>query len=179
MIIAQEKKKTNLAEYILYMWQVEDIIRAYQFNIDTINENIIKQFNQPEATQKEIRDWYENLIEMMKIEKVQEMGHLQILKNNVNELYDFHVFLLTKGKDAAYNNHYQRALGNINEFREKSKATQENNDIEVCLTALYGILMLKLQGKEISKDTIAAITTFSQMISELTAKYKAFEEEAE
>jgi hypothetical protein len=179
MIIAQDKKKTNLAEYILYMWQVEDIIRAYQFNIDKIDENIIKQFNQPEAAQNEIRDWYENLIEMMKIEKVEETGHLQILKNNVNELYDFHVYLLTKGKDSAYNNHYQQALGNITEFREKSKATQENNDIEVCLTALYGILMLKLQGKEISKDTLSAITTFSQMISELTAKYKAFEEENE
>lgn len=177
MIIAQEKKTTNLAEYILYMWQVEDIIRAYQFNIDKIEENIIKQFGQPKDKQSEIKAWYENLIEMMKIEKVEEMGHLQILKNNVNELYDFHLFLLTKGKDSAYNAHYQKALGNISEFRQKSKATQENNDIEVCLTALYGILMLKLQGKEISKDTLSAVTTFSQMISELTAKYQAFEED--
>lgn len=179
MIIAQEKKKTNLAEYILYMWQVEDIIRAYQFDINKIEENIIKQFDKPEETHNEIKAWYENLIEMMRIEKTQEKGHLQIIKNNVNELYDYHVFLLTKGKDSAYNSHYQQALGNISEFREKSKATKENNDIEVCLTALYGILMLKLQGKEISKDTLAAITTFSQMISELTVKYKAFEEEKE
>ncbi len=179
MIIAQEKKKTNLAEYILYMWQVEDIIRAYQFDITKIEENIIKHFQQPTEVHTEIKDWYENLIEMMKVEKVEEKGHLQILKNNINELYDYHVFLLTKGKDSAYNSYYQQALGNIIEFREKSKASQENNDIEVCLTALYGILMLKLQKKEISKDTIAAVTTFSQMISELTAKYKAFEEEKE
>jgi len=179
MIIAQEKKTTNLAEYILYMWQVEDIIRAYRFDINKIEENIIKQFDQPEDKQSEIKAWYENLIEMMRIEKIEETGHLQILKNNVNELYDYHVFLLTKGKDSAYNSQYQLALGNITEFREKSKATQENNDIEVCLTALYGILMLKLQGKEISKDTLTAITTFSQMISELTVKYKAFEEEKE
>ncbi len=179
MIIAQEKKKTNLAEYILYMWQVEDIIRAYQFDITKIEENIIKHFQQPAEVHAEIKTWYENLIEMMKVEKVEDKGHLQILKNNINELYDYHVFLLTKGKDSAYNSHYQQALGNITEFREKSKASQENNDIEVCLTALYGILMLKLQKKEISKDTIAAVTTFSQMISELTAKYKAFEEEKE
>ncbi len=179
MIIAQEKKKTNLAEYILYMWQVEDIIRAYQFDITKIEENIIKQFQQPEEIHAEIKAWYENLMEMMRIEKVEERGHLQILKNNINELYDYHVFLLTKGKDSAYNSHYQQALGNIAEFRKKSNASQENNDVEVCLTALYGILMLKLQKKEISKDTIAAVTTFSQMISELTAKYKAFEEEKE
>jgi hypothetical protein len=179
MIIAQEKKKTNLAEYILYMWQIEDIIRAYQFDISKIEENIIKHFQQTEDVQKEIKDWYENLIEMMKVEKVEDKGHLQILKNNVNELYDYHVFLLTKGKDSAYNSHYQQAMGNISEFRKKSKASEENNDVEICLTALYGILMLKLQKKEISKDTLSAVSTFSQLISELTAKYKAFEEDKE
>lgn len=179
MIIAQEKKKTNLAEYILYMWQVEDIIRAYQFNIEAIETNIINQFQQKEPTHSEIKNWYENLIEMMRLEKVEEMGHLQILKNNVNELYDFHLFLLDKRKDNVYTGYYQQAAGNIAEFRLKSKASSENNDIQVCLTALYGILMLKLQKKEISKETIAAVTTFSQMISDLTAKYKAFEEDKE
>nr|WP_320118324.1 DUF4924 family protein [uncultured Marinifilum sp.] len=179
MIIAQEKKKSNLAEYILYMWQVEDIIRACKFDIKLIDKNIISQFKQPTETHQEIRDWYENLIEMMKIEKVEKTGHLQILKNNVNELYDFHLFLLNKAKDSAYTGFFQQASGNINEFRQKSQANEENNDIEVCLTALYGILMLKLQQKEISKETIAAVTTFSQLISDLTVKYKAFEEEQE
>lgn len=179
MIIAEEKRKSNLAEYILYMWQVEDIIRAYQFDIEKIDQNIISQFKQPEDVHQQIKDWYENLIAMMRVEKVEEKGHLQILKNNINELYDFHAYLITTKKDSAYNNFYQQAFGNITEFRDKSKATQENNDIEVCLTALYGILMLKLQKKEISKDTLAAVTTFSQMISDLTVKYKAFEEEKE
>ena len=179
MIIAQEKKKTNLAEYILYMWQVEDFIRAYQFDIEAIDKNIISQFQQPEEKHKEIRDWYENLIEMMKIEKVEQKGHLQILKNNINELFDFHLYLLEKVKDSSYLNLFQQAVGNISEFRQKSKATAENNDVEVCLTALYGILMLKLQGKKISKDTLAAVTTFSNLISELTIKYKAFEEDKE
>jgi molybdopterin converting factor small subunit len=177
MIIAQEKKKHNLAEYILYMWQVEDIIRAYKFNMDAIEKNIVAQFQQPEEKHKEILDWYANLVEMMKIEKVEERGHLQILKNNVNELYDFHLHLLNQTKDAQYTTFFQQASGNISEFRQKAQATDENNDIEVCLTALYGILMLKLQGKEISKDTLAAVTTFSQLIADLTAKYKAFEEE--
>jgi len=177
MIIAQEKKKTNLAEYILYMWQVEDMIRAYQFNIEILDKQIIQQFKQPKETYQEIRDWYENLIEMMKIEKIEERGHLQILQNNVNELYDFHLYLIDKKKDQAYLGFFQQAAGNITEFRKKAQATGKNNDIEVCLTALYGILMLKLQQKEISKETIAAITTFSQLISDLTAKYKAFEEE--
>ena len=27
MLIAREKRKSNVAEYILYMWQVEDLLR--------------------------------------------------------------------------------------------------------------------------------------------------------
>ena len=34
MIIASQKKKENIAEYLLYMWQIEDIIRAYGLDID-------------------------------------------------------------------------------------------------------------------------------------------------
>ena len=47
MLIAQEKRKTNIAEYILYMWQVEDLIRAHQFNMDLIEQNLISQYAQP------------------------------------------------------------------------------------------------------------------------------------
>lgn len=38
MIIASQKRKENIAEYLLYMWQIEDIIRAYKLDIDTIDE---------------------------------------------------------------------------------------------------------------------------------------------
>ena len=29
MIIAEKLSKTNRAEYLLYLWQVEDLLRAY------------------------------------------------------------------------------------------------------------------------------------------------------
>ena len=177
MIIANEKRKSNLAEYILYMWQVEDLIRAYKFDIKLITEAVLVHFNQPEEKQIEIKEWYENLIEMMKIEKIEEKGHLQIIKNNIDELYDFHLHLLNNKKDNAYIALFQKAAGHIAEFRTKSQATEENNDVELCLTALYGILLLRLQKKEVSKDTLAAVSSFSEMLSILTAKYKAFEED--
>ena len=43
MFIAQEKKKSNIIEYILYMWQIENIISACQFNIDIIKSTVILQ----------------------------------------------------------------------------------------------------------------------------------------
>ncbi len=177
MIIAQEKKKTNLAEYILYMWQVEDLIRAYKFDITAITDAVLQHFKQPAEIQLEIKAWYENLIEMMKIEKIEKKGHLQIIKNNINELYDFHIHLLNNKKDNAYIALFQKSAGYIAEFKTKSQASEESNDIELCLTALYGVLMLRLQKKEISKDTLAAITAFSEMLAMLTTKYKAFEED--
>ena len=41
MYIASKKRKENIAEYILYMWQVEDMIRANGCDIDRIKANII------------------------------------------------------------------------------------------------------------------------------------------
>ncbi|MFA8434366.1 MAG: DUF4924 family protein [Marinifilaceae bacterium] len=177
MLIAREKKRTNLAEYILYMWQVEDLIRAYRFDINALDKAVISQFQQSDEVQKEIRDWYDNLIEMMKVDKVEEKGHMQIIKNNINDLHEFHLYLLQKKKDAKYLQLFNLAAGNIHEFRQKSNAGNEISDTEVCLTALYGILMLKLQKKEISKDTLGAVTTFSNMMAYLSAQHKAFEEE--
>ena len=43
MIVAKQKRKENIAEYLLYMWQVEDLIRANQFDIDSIRRNVIAQ----------------------------------------------------------------------------------------------------------------------------------------
>lgn len=41
MITASAKKRENIAEYVLYMWQIEDLIRAYGLDIDKIKENIV------------------------------------------------------------------------------------------------------------------------------------------
>ena len=48
MIIARQKRKENIAEYLLYMWQVEDLIRANKFDMDSINRTVIAHYDQPE-----------------------------------------------------------------------------------------------------------------------------------
>ena len=63
MIIAREKRKENIAEYLLYMWQVEDLIRANKFDMDLIQQTVIDRYEQPEEIKQEIRRWYEELIE--------------------------------------------------------------------------------------------------------------------
>ena len=48
---------------------------------------------------QEMHEWYENLIEMMRLEKVEKSGHIQVVKNDVNELTELHFFLLHETRD--------------------------------------------------------------------------------
>ena len=45
MITASQKKKENIAEYLLYMWHIEDLIRANSLDIDLIRKNIIDKYS--------------------------------------------------------------------------------------------------------------------------------------
>jgi len=67
MLIAQQKQKENIAEYILYMWQVEDMIRACNFDIEIIQERIVIPMVDDEKLRKEIRNWYADLISKLKL----------------------------------------------------------------------------------------------------------------
>ena len=42
MLIARQKRSENIAEYLLYMFQVEDLIRAYDFNLDQIIDQYVQ-----------------------------------------------------------------------------------------------------------------------------------------
>ena len=44
MLIAREKKKSNIAEYILYMWQVEDMLRGLGLDINRVKNELIARF---------------------------------------------------------------------------------------------------------------------------------------
>ena len=62
MIVARQKKEENIAEYLLYMWQIEDFIRACRGNIDVIQKQIIDGYRgQSPETMNAIHEWYENL----------------------------------------------------------------------------------------------------------------------
>ena len=94
MLIAKQKKNENIAEYILYIWQIEDLIRAYKLDIEEINKNIVERFEQPDPVKKEISNWYAGLVDMMKEENKTETGHLQFIQNTVNDLNNLHLQLI-------------------------------------------------------------------------------------
>ncbi|MDY3089932.1 MAG: DUF4924 family protein, partial [Porphyromonas sp.] len=44
MIIAQRKRKENIAEYLLYMWQVEDLLRAVDCRSEEIERLLLPRY---------------------------------------------------------------------------------------------------------------------------------------
>ncbi|WP_255297417.1 DUF4924 family protein [Anaerophaga thermohalophila] len=69
MIVSKHKKQNDIAGYVLYMWQIEDLIRANDLDMAKIEKTVISQYEQPGDVKQELRDWYGNLVAMMKNEK--------------------------------------------------------------------------------------------------------------
>lgn len=172
MFTASQKKRDNIAEYLLYMWQIEDLIRAYNLDIDRIDNEIVNKYSSLDDSQRQqLHDWYESLIDMMRREDAAKSGHIQINKNVVIALNDLHRRLMADPKFAKYQAEYYKTLPYIVEIRAKS-GDNKPDEIEACLNALYGILMLRLKGKEISPETNAAIKQISTFIAHLANYYK-------
>lgn len=173
MFISQQLRKKSIAEYLLYMWQIEDIIRVYDVNLTRIRREYISQFDYTDEQKEELTDWFGNLVRMMNSEGKRESGHLQINEIVLQAIAELHARLLQSTKFPFYNAEYFKVLPFIVELRRKG--SKEENEIETCFNALYGVMMLRLQKKEISPDTqhaIEEITTLIGMLSDYYIKDK-------
>lgn len=175
MLISRELRKRNIAEYLLYMWQVEDLLRANEFSLDKIKALLVEPYALPSGQAEELLQWYSNLIDMMRHEGVKESGHLQINRNVIINLTDLHLRLLKSPKVPYYSAAYYKALPFIVEFRTKSDG-REKNELENCFDALYMVWLLKLQKKEINPETLNATNEISRFISMLSLYFKEEEE---
>lgn len=145
-----KSKQNNIAEYILYLWQMEDYLRAFPQNA--------------EAT-PELHD----LNEMMHREGIVEGGHLALANNALAELIDLHTTLLNE--DAMYRAAIIRLQPSLNLLKAKTDRPTMS-DIEACLVLLYQIMMLRLQKKEITPETASVQQQATQVLTFLSKTYR-------
>ena len=143
-------KKNNIAEYILYLWQIEDYLRAFP--------------QQAEANQ-ELHD----LSNMMHQENIMEKGHLQLAQNALSELEDLHNDLLDQ--EATYRAAMIRLTPALNLLKAKTDRPTMS-DVEACLILLYQIMLLKLQKAPISSETEQVQKQATQMLQYLSKTSK-------
>jgi hypothetical protein len=161
MVFAHQKYLSGAAEYLLFMWQMEDLVRAVNFDIDAL-DGFITTLTQDESQQLEERKWFQDLIRDMKSEKIEKRGHLTALEEILAELTYLH--------HADYIQMYEAARPNLEEYIRRSKGVSQN-EVELCLHALYGLLVLRLRREAISADTESAMNTFSQMLASLSGHF--------
>lgn len=175
MFISRQLRKDNIAEYVLYMWQVEDIIRAFGCNISNIRKDYISRFDYTEEQKEEMVDWYANLIRMINQEGCRQGGHLHINKIVVQQMTELHELLVNSPKFPFYSAEYYKVLPFIVELR--SKGDKDLSEVETCLNALYGTMLLRLQNKEITTNTANAVKEITTFLGMLSDYYKQDKEE--
>ena len=143
-------KKNNIAEYILYLWQIEDYLRAFP--------------QQADANQ-ELHD----LSEMMHQENILEQGHLQLAQNALSELEDLHNDLLDQ--EATYRAAMLQLTPSLNLLKAKTDRPTMS-DVEACLILLYQIMLLKLQKQTISPETEQVQKQATKLLQYLSKTYK-------
>ena len=142
-------KRDNIAEYILYLWQMEDYLRAFPEQADATQE--LSELNQ-----------------MMHREGIVESGHLQLAQNALSELEDLHTQLLDEL--ATYRAAIIRLQPSLNILKAKTDRPTMS-DLEACFLLLYQIMLLRLQKRAISPETAAVQTQVTQLLQYLSKTY--------
>ena len=146
-----KSKKENIAEYILYLWQMEDYLRAFPQNAEATEE-------------------LHELNEMMHREGIMEGGHLALANNALNELIDLHAQLLDE--DAMYRAAVIRLQPSLNVLKAKTDRPTMP-DIEACLVLLYQIMLLRLQKRLISPETASVQQQATKLLKFLSGAYRS------
>lgn len=169
MIPAEIKKKENIAEYIIHMYQTEDLILTYEFNLNEILEYVIKHMTKDQEKIKSLLLWYADIIGQMQEENVHiTKERLRSTQQYVDVLTDLHKELLKD--DSAYKQCFEEAEADINKQIDLSNGLIEN-PIQICINGVYGLLLIKLKGKDLSAEQKSMVDKFGKVLAFLSEVY--------
>lgn len=170
MLIALQKRKENIAEYILYLWQVEDLLRALQFSPEAIYATLVDKVEGADEQQKEnIFNWYMQIVELLRKEGKESQGHLEHTLHLIADMHNLHLQLMKLPVGVHYRTTYAALSPELPRLRtiiDKS----DISDTELCFRALYAALLYRIKGsgQSVIDDTLAVV---SPVIGELAALY--------
>lgn len=144
-----KSKKNNIAEYILYLWQLEDYLRAF-----------------PEQAMSETS--LMEIYDMMHQEGIMDGGHLQLAQNALAEMEDLHNELVDT--EAPYRAVIMHLEPRLNILKAKTN-NPLMSDVEACLTLLYQVMMLRLKKQPISAETDEVVKDATQLMRFLSKAY--------
>lgn len=168
--IAEKKKSQNIGEYLIYMYQMEDLIRSYQGNMDEIKQYVISHYPVSDEEKAELAVWFEGILERMKSQGIMEKGHLKELRDLVENLANLHWKLLKT--DKAYFETYNNAKPFILNAILAADGENPGNEIQICINGIYGLLLCRLLGKKVEDLQIKTAEAFGEVLSMLNFNYQ-------
>lgn len=173
MYIAQNKRRENIAEYILYLWQLEDLLRALQFSPEAVYSQLVAPRGVAPAEQQQLLEWYMGLADLLRQEDKEESGHLDHTLHLISDLHDLHLQLIKLPAGKRYRGVYAALAPELPRLREvvgKSDklAKADISDTELAFRALYAVMLLRIQDSEKHSKAIGdVLEVVSPVISEL------------
>ena len=175
MDIAQLKRKENIAEYILYLWQIEDLLRALQFSPEAIYSTLIKPRKLDSTHEQMLLAWYLDIANLLVQEKKEQSGHLDHTLHLISDLHDLHLRLMQQqeiGED--YRKRYASFVEHLSALRARLGKESDMSNTELCFRALYAAMLYRIKGKG-EKAVADTIEVVSPVIALLTDYYHKVE----
>jgi len=172
MLLADKKKQENISEYIIYMYQTEMLIRNFDFDIEKIRIHVfgnIPDEKMSEEKREEELAWYAKVINQMKSEALEKEGHLSDVQDEVQKLSDLSMKLLVENED--YRAVFNAARLAIRENIQSSNGLV-SSPIQACLNGVFGLLLARMNGKQIPDETMEQIEHFGNILSMLSHSYR-------
>ena len=171
MDIAQSKRKENIAEYILYLWQLEDLLRALQFSPEAIYSQLVAPREVDEEQKHIYLLWYMDIVNLLRKEGKEETGHLEHTLHLIADMHNLHLQLMHHPIGEHYRKTFAALMPQLPRLRQMVQK-EEISDTEIAFRALYATMLYRIKGGdkggEAIKDTIELI---SPVVGELAAMY--------
>ena len=143
MLTAKQKRRENIAEYILYLWQLEDMLRALELSPEKIYSTLVEPHTELDQEQKQaLFFWYMDMVNLLKTEGKEKTGHLDHTLHLIADLNDLHLHLLKApaGHEQGYDKVYAALAPELPKLKsaiagESDMAAEGISDMEACKMA--------------------------------------------
>lgn len=175
MDIAQAKRKENIAEYILYLWQIEDLLRALQFSPEAIYSQLVAPRDVEEEQKHIYLLWYMDIVNLLRKESKDESGHLEHTLHLIADMHNLHLQLMHHPIGEHYRKTFARLAPQLPSLRAMVQK-EEISDTELAFRALYATMLYRIKGdkkrEEAIRDTMELV---SPVVAELADMYRKVE----
>jgi hypothetical protein len=167
--IADKKRNENIIEYILYLYRMEDLLRAYQFDMEDIDAYVLEHEKVSSEDKRETKKWLSEMSSNMLRQGIREKGHLAETQEVVNELAQIHWQLLKE--EPEYLAIYRKTQAHLLQLITEISEDIPSHEIQLFINTLYGILLSKLNGRKVPEEIMDAATSFGDVLACINHAY--------